>query len=194
MAMRFDLLERSAGGESWQPVAVPYFGIWQKSDPGRPGLIYSKRVGRLLAPASYRVVVRFRWYDDEGQIVRTARRGTRVCTQPDWRPDLVVDGVEAGEPGPRPGTIVYRVALRNTGRVAATAFEVVLAVDGVEESPARLEGIPAKGRTTIDVMGPACAPGSVLRIALDARSEVDEAAEPRDATEVSCPMAPAPSP
>src|SRR5213595_3622390 len=63
MWMRFDLYQRTAATGVWQHVAVPKFGTWLKSLPGKPGFIYTKRVDELQAPAAYRAQVRFRWYD-----------------------------------------------------------------------------------------------------------------------------------
>jgi hypothetical protein len=54
----------------------------ERADPGRPGFIYTKRVEGLTGPAVYRAVVRFRWSDADGHVLRRARRVTGGCRQP----------------------------------------------------------------------------------------------------------------
>ena len=78
MWMRFDLYERTAGGALAATCPVPKFGTWQKSLPGKPGFIYEKRVDQLQAPADYRAQVRFRWYDKNGKLQRSARNARRA--------------------------------------------------------------------------------------------------------------------
>ena len=94
MEMRFDLyaphqgrarLGRGARGSDG-------FGEWDLSDPRVSGFIIKKRVSGLQGGSNeYRAVVRFRWRNDAGKIVRTGRKGVTVaCKQkPDTAPDLV---------------------------------------------------------------------------------------------------------
>ena len=69
----------------------------------------------LLAPASYRAVVDFRWRDARGKTMRTERAISPVCKQPDPRPDLVVRSVRATRTGPTSASVF------NRGREAAGA-------------------------------------------------------------------------
>src|SRR5437016_5152564 len=43
MGIRFDLLQRTPGG-AFAPVVVPRWGVWERSRPGVPGFLYSKRI------------------------------------------------------------------------------------------------------------------------------------------------------
>src|SRR3954451_12206295 len=88
MWIRFDLLQRMAGEAEFTPVALPAWGRWERSQPGRAGFIYTKRVRALRAPGAYRARVRFRWYEADGRLQRRAARVTATCRQPDPRPDL----------------------------------------------------------------------------------------------------------
>jgi hypothetical protein len=81
LAMRFDLYERRPG-RGWRRLAVPNFGRWERSATGVAGFVFDKRVQRLDAPAQYRVTVRFRWYDADGDVLRHARRTSRRCVEP----------------------------------------------------------------------------------------------------------------
>src|SRR3954452_20455702 len=94
MAMRFDLFERPPHANQFSPVALPKWGIWERTTKaGVPGFIFTKRVDQLAAPAAYRAVVSFRWYDSKGKVLRSARRVSPNCHQPDPRPDLHVKRV-----------------------------------------------------------------------------------------------------
>ena len=72
MAMRFELLQRRGSATKYTVVKhVRGWGRWNRSQSGRPGLILTKRVGALLAPAAYRARVTMRWYRPDGSVQRT---------------------------------------------------------------------------------------------------------------------------
>jgi hypothetical protein len=186
MSMRFDLFELTpGGGDTWQKVVVPKFGIWQKSLAGKPGFIYEKRVDQLQAPASYRAEIRYRWYDANGKLQRQAHRTTPTCREPDPRPDLAVGKIEAVPAGK--GLLRYAVAVRNDGRSDAGPFDLVLSVDGAAQPPTTVAGLPADGQTKVAVVAPTCAPGSQIQVALDPSGTIDEANETNDAVSRLCP-------
>jgi CARDB len=188
MWMRFDLQERTPASAVWTRLSVPKFGVWERSNPGVPGFIYTKRVDSLRAPAAYRAVVQFRWYSADRRLLRSARRVTRICHEPDPRPDLRAGALNATD-GPDPGTAVYQLVVRNDGIGAAAAFDVGLVVDGVPQPSQRAGALDAGGREVVSFLAPRCRPGSVLRFTLDARGEVDEASEANDAIALPCPLA-----
>src|SRR4051794_3033364 len=70
MAMRFDLLRRAYAVGPFMRVVVPGLGTWHRSAIGKPGFVFSQRVEQLVPPASYRAVVRFRWYGRGGRLLR----------------------------------------------------------------------------------------------------------------------------
>jgi CARDB len=186
MWMRFDLFQLTPGGRgSWQKIVIPKFGTWQKSLAGKPGFIYEKRVDQLQAPASYRVEIRYRWYDAHGKLQRRSVRTTPTCVEPDPRPDLVVGKVEASAAGN--GLLRYLITVRNDGRSDVGAFDLVLSVDGAAQPPTTVAGLPAAGQTKVAVVAPACAPGSQIQVALDPGGTVDEANETNDAVSRPCP-------
>jgi hypothetical protein len=78
MWIRFDLLQRMPGEARFATVALPAWGRWERSQVGRAGFIYTKRVRALRAPGAYRARVRFRWYDARGGVQRRAQRVTKT--------------------------------------------------------------------------------------------------------------------
>ncbi len=80
--MRFDLLQRTPGQAEYEPVRLPAWGVWQRSQPGRTAFIYTKTVRSLRAPGAYRARVRFRWYDASGRVQRRTQRTTGPVASP----------------------------------------------------------------------------------------------------------------
>jgi hypothetical protein len=69
MAIRLDL--RMARGKGrYRTVTAPGLGDWHRSAPGVDIFRYRKQVTNLMAGASYRGVMRFRWYDADGHLLR----------------------------------------------------------------------------------------------------------------------------
>jgi CARDB len=191
MGMRFDLRQRIPPSAVYAGVRVRGLGVWHRSRRGRSGFVFTQRVQDLAAPGAYLAVVRFRWYDARGRVVRSARRQTRACRQPDSRPDLRVGEVDATA-GPVPGSARYRVVVRNDGRGAAGPFDVVVTPDGAPQPAQRLGGLAAGERQSVTVIGPRCTPGSTLRVVVDARAEVAERDEADDVDDRVCPFASGP--
>jgi hypothetical protein len=174
MAMKFDLFVRPIGGVEWLAVKGKGLSRWQRSDPGREGFVYTKRVERLLQGSEYRVAVRFRWYQAPGLERRDRVRRTPVCRQPDQRPNLKIEALRI-EPGADAASRKYVVAVLNTGRTAASAFDVGLTTtqDDVRSVP----GLPAGERATVEISAPACPLGERVIAQADVRGAVGESSE-----------------
>ncbi|MEA2189999.1 MAG: hypothetical protein QOI73_120 [Solirubrobacteraceae bacterium] len=182
MSMRFDLQRRRAGEDLWHRVrGVEGLGDWEQAKPGRAGFVFHKRVTALQVPASYRAVVRFRWQRDDGAVVRSERRRTRACAQPDLRPDLVATSLRAVLDA-RPALAIYTLTVRNDGRSAAGPFAVRVA-GARGEVPA----LAAGERTELLVVAAACAPGSTVEAIVDVDRRIDESQE-RNALRRDCPL------
>jgi CARDB len=186
MWIRFDLLQRTPGEATFSTVALPAWGRWERSQVGRAGFIYTKRVRALRAPGEYRARVRFRWYDARGRVQRRAQRVTKTCRQPDPRPDLRA-GALAVAPGLGPSSATYLLTVRNAGRGAAGRFDVVLSAGGMPQPPVRVDGLAAGATRVVDVPGPLCDAGSTLRFVLDAGAAVAESDEADDVVDRACP-------
>jgi hypothetical protein len=85
LGMNFELQSRAAGDEDFARVTAPNFGVWQKSAAHASGYVADKRVEGLAPGSAYRVVVRYRWYAKGGKVVRSTKRTSAQCKQPDAR-------------------------------------------------------------------------------------------------------------
>jgi hypothetical protein len=181
MAMRFDLETQRDGDAPWAVLKVPGLGVYKRSSTGQTGFVFTQRV-QELAPGAYRAVVRYRWYARSGRTIRTAKRTTGTCIQPDPRPDLRA-GVLGGSLLADGTTARYALAVGNTGRTDAGPFAVEIA--GVRTTVAAL----ARGaETTVTVDAPRCTPGESVAIVLDPAGQVDEAGEADDSVQRPCPL------
>jgi hypothetical protein len=189
MQMRFVLTQRKGAGPSgtFKKVAVPGWGGWVKSDADRQGLVFTKRIEALTAPAGYRAVISFRWLDGKGHVQRTATRKTPVCEQPDPRPDLVLSGIDATATGR--SSAAYTVSVGNEGHSDAVPFAVTITVDGAVSEPVTLGPIAAGGRLTGTLAAPRCTPGSTIVVTIDVADTVAESVEADDAVQRPCPLA-----
>jgi hypothetical protein len=189
MQMRFVLIQRKGVGPKgiFKKIAVPGWGGWVKSDPDRQGFVFTKRVEALTAPAGYRAVITFRWYDGKGHVQRTATRTTSICEQPDPRPDLVLSGVDATATGK--STAAYTVSIGNEGHSDAVPFAVTITVEGTVSEPVTLGPIAAGGRLTGTLVAPKCTPGSTILVTVDVADTVVESVESDDAVQRPCPLA-----
>src|SRR4051812_2408619 len=185
MQMRFTLQARTPD-RSWSAVAAPGFETWVTSAGGPARYVYTKRVESLVAPASYRVVVRFRWLTASGRVLAAARSRSGACRQPDPRADLAVRsiGLEfAGDPARRR----YVVLVRNRGRSAAKPSSLVLTVAGRPLPAAPVVALDPGEGTLVTVDGPACASGDLHEARADADEAVDESDEDDNRFSRLCP-------
>jgi hypothetical protein len=84
MAMRIGIEERIRG-EAFHAVeaaGAPGVGAWRISEPGVKIFKDVKQVSNLEAPSDYRAVVRFRWTDAKGTVIKREVLRTLVCRQP----------------------------------------------------------------------------------------------------------------
>jgi hypothetical protein len=180
MQMRFTLQAFTPDTLRWRRIDAPGFGEWISAPANVGKYTYDKTVQDLLAPASYRAVIDFRWRDRRGKTVRTENAISPVCKQPDVRPDLVMRNVRV-ENGSYVGVIF------NRGREAAGPFAVDFLVDG--SSVGTVEVVGLDPQTPVTVMTPApsaCAASTSVEAVADSRSQVDEADEENNAFSSFC--------
>jgi hypothetical protein len=189
MQMRFALQQRigTSPKAPFKTVAVPSWKGWVTSDAGRAGFVFSKRVEGLVAPASYRARITFRWLDARGKAQRTTTRTTPACAQPDPRPDLVLASLDAAPVGT--DQAAYTVSVENEGHGDADPFAVTITVDGTTTDPVTLQALAPGAQATASIAGPRCAPGSTITVTLDAADAVAESVESDDVVERACPLA-----
>ncbi|HVW16949.1 MAG TPA: CARDB domain-containing protein [Solirubrobacteraceae bacterium] len=184
LAMRFRLYARRGPQRPWQRLDVPKWGIWQRSAPGVPGFVYSKRIGGLVAPAEYRALVQFRWRDDDGALVRSRTRVSPTCAEPDLRPDLVLTKVAATPAAD--GGATYALTVANRGRGPSGPFDLALTIDDADQDDLPVDALPAGASRTVTLVAPPCT--DVLRIWVDPANVVPEVHEHRAAIVRSCPL------
>jgi CARDB len=182
------VLQSRSPGEHWSRVAVPGFSAWKTADAGRSAYTYTKRVEQLAGPASYRVVVRFRWLAADGAVLHHARRVSASCRQPDPRADLEVTGLQV-QPALRADRRRYAVTVANTGRSEADASRLALDLgDGLAPLTAAVDPLAAGEERTVVLSGRACTPGATLTATADAGDAVDEHDEDDDVLVMACPQ------
>ncbi len=81
MSMRIDVEERTPSEAEFHPVSAPGLGVWRAADPKVKVYKYLKQVTNLSSPASYRGLVRFRWLNARGHVIKRAERLTTRCLQ-----------------------------------------------------------------------------------------------------------------
>jgi hypothetical protein len=186
MALRFVLQAQTPGDPRWRHVTADGFDRWLSSAPGVRRYTYAKTVRSLLAPASYRTTVRFRWLDANGRLLDQDDAVSAVCAQDDLRPDLVPRRIDDQPPaaGPQRG---YGVLVRNTGGSASGAFAVRVDVPGAPSATVTTAALGPGESRVVTVTAAACAPGDTVNAVVDATALVDEADEDGNVLSVACP-------
>src|SRR3954447_2904476 len=185
MQMRFTLQARTPDDPAWRKVPAGGFGTWITAPRGVGRYLYDKTVDNLLAPASYRAVVDFRWRDARGHVIRTSRATSRTCRQPDPRPDLTVGQLRVA-PAAVAGRRRYVATIANAGRGDAGAFDVDFTRNGMLIGTVTVSHLAAGKERNVFVSAPSCAPGDEIAAAVDARSAVDESDEDDDVLSIIC--------
>lgn len=187
LAVRFGLLQKRPGGR-WQRVPAPELGQWHEADPGVTRYRYRQRIENLEAPGSYRLSVRFRWSDAEGEVRARARRTSPVCRQPDLRPDLAALRASV-EPALDDRSRTYVLLVANQGRTASAPFEVALTLGGASQARRAVRALLPGERERVRITAPACQPGTPVAFAVDPQGSVAEADEADNARTIACPGA-----
>ena len=81
LQMRFLLQVQEPGRPRWRPVRAPGWRAWAQGRPGARSFVFTRVVERLVGPARYRAVVRFRWLDEDGTVLVRERRASPPCRQ-----------------------------------------------------------------------------------------------------------------
>ncbi len=187
MTMRIDVQERAPGDSLFHTLNAPGLGVWRRSATGVKIYKYLKQVTNLPAPGVFRAIVRFRWLNDQGHLIKRSERRTPTCEQPDTRPKLLVTFLRAiplrGSPEAE-----YQIVLRNEGRGAAGAFGVSLSVNGITQQLPQVPSLAAGARTVLEAEGPRCTPGSTLEVQLDSAHQLAEAISGGLTYSTPCPL------
>jgi hypothetical protein len=182
MGVRFQLIAHYAGHRSAQPLVNPKLSVWHRSHRGVTRFGYAQTVKRLDAGGSYRTLVKFRWYDSNGHVIKRAHRVSRACVEDGELPNLIVSAVRIW-PGTSPKTNVYSVSIGNTGAGSAANFSVTLIVDGAVADSRQIGQLDAGESATINLNGPTC---NRLRAVVDREQAVPETNEDDNSLRSRC--------
>lgn len=183
MEIRFDL-QQQLPGRGFRNVGGPGLGTWNSSKSNVLRYRFRKRIENLQAPAAYRAVVRFRWFNATGAQIAHATRKTRACGQRDLRPNLRITRADATLI--RGGQARYALVLRNVGRAYAGNFDAVLTIDGAAQPARTVGGLRPGARATVTVVGPRCTPGRSVVAAVDPDNRVVESREDDNTARFPC--------
>jgi hypothetical protein len=85
MAIQIQVQEHTPEVEGFHTLATAGLGSWQRSEAGVKIYKVRQAVTNLPAPAAFRAIVRYRWVNERGQVIRRDQRRTPVCRQPPER-------------------------------------------------------------------------------------------------------------
>jgi archaellum component FlaF (FlaF/FlaG flagellin family) len=182
MAVRFKLVSQATGRSAERVEGPEELSTWHRSHVGVTRYVYSQTIKRLQQGTSYKVVVRFRWYDANGEIIKRAKRTSHECVQTGDLPNLIVAGVTY-DPA-EIGTWHYGVTVKNKGKSGAEDFVVTLIVDGAVVDERTVETLGAGESTTVELNGPPC---FHLRAIADSENTVTERHEDDNSFSSTCP-------
>jgi hypothetical protein len=182
MAMRFTLLQH-AEHEPFAPVHAPGLGRWRKSKHAVRGFGYRQRVRGLADGSLYRMQVDFRWYDEEGAVIRRTRRRSRTCNQVGPLPNLRVKIIDSA-PTPIAGVSRYEVRVANRGAAAAQMVDVAFEVDSSAVDTQTVAALDPDQTQVLTFRGPACENG--VKATVDPGGTVRETDEHDNVQALSC--------
>jgi CARDB len=194
LELRFQLRSKSKPSGSYTALSGGDLGTW--ISPASPSLgsvpgdvwILNKQVVNLAAPASYRFRVFFRWIGTHDHVLGTAVRDSSACTEPELRPDLLVQSIAVSPVTGRPHVNRYVATIRNSGATGAGSFEVLFAPGGASEISTRVvRGLGAHSKVQESFVGPVCTAASPPTITVDPNGQVDEFNQANNSLAAVCP-------
>jgi hypothetical protein len=193
MSVRFELLSRVKGMTAVSPVSGGDLNSWI-SPPNptlgqRSGDVWNlkKPIVDLMAPATYRFRVQFRWTGAHGRVLATTSRDSQTCFQPELRPDLAVQSITV-LPTTTPGVSSYVAMVKNQGLTAAGPFEVLYSPGGSGAVKTHLlTGLAAQKSRQVTFRGPSCSPTAIPTITADPTDQVDDFNRSNNSKAVACP-------
>jgi hypothetical protein len=181
LSLRFQLLSRTGRVGPFTTVRAGDLGKWiSPSDPTtlgqRPGdvWVFSHPVVGLVAPASYRFRVSFRWTGAKGRVLATAVDETKTCFQPELRPDLVLQSLTVQAVPSKPDRSDYIAVIANDGVTGAGPFNVVLSSGGAPAATRTVDWLGPHTSRSLTLRGPVCSPSAPPTVAVDPTRQVTD--------------------
>jgi hypothetical protein len=182
MAVHFKLVSHTSSQSAARVEGPDELDVWHRSHSGVTRYVYSQTVKKLAQGTSYRMIVRYRWYDANGEIIKRAKRTSDECVQRGDLPNLVIAGVTY-DPA-EIHTWHYRVTVKNKGKSVAENFVVTLIVDQAVVDERTVESLAAGESTDVELNGPPCLH---LRAIADSEQTVTEKNEDDNSFSSTCP-------
>ena len=183
MALRIRLFRKVGDGE-FERVSGSGLDVWRKSRLDASAFRWEHSIEGLSPGADYRVVVRYRWYGDDGETILSARRRSEKCHQPAGLPNLRIHRITS-KPGEVEGTAVYKVTISNLGAVPAQDVGVLLRIDGeVVDDAVVIDMIGPNQTRTVTFNGPVCRQS--MRAVVDPKDTIAESREEDNTRDPSC--------
>jgi hypothetical protein len=194
LAVNFFLLQKTAATAGYVTVPGTGLGVWiSPTNPvtlgQRPGDIWNvpHPVADLDAPAAYRFRVEFRWIGLHGKVLGTATRYSRVCFEPELRPDLTVDSVSVQPDASHPKLDDdYLATIGNTGATGASNVVVQLSDSGIVHDRT-IDHVGPHATKTVTFVGPVCSPADQPTVTVDPNDQVDVSSRTDATMTVTCP-------
>jgi len=195
MQMRFELLRQTKAAGAFRLVRGRLLGSWI-SPPNvtlgqRPDDVWivNHPVVELVAPATYRFRVSFRWIGSQGQQLGSVVRSSPNCWQPELRADLLVRSLSVTSLGA--GRATYTALIANRGQTATGPVEVDFAGAGGQQA-ASIPAVGARSTRRHSFVAPACTAGTDLTVTVDPAHTIDEYDLANNVLTVPCPAPPGP--
>jgi hypothetical protein len=196
MQLKFQFLMRTKPHGKFVSVSAGDLGSW--ISPSNPTLgqrsgdvwIVHKQVVDVSAPAQYRFRVSFRWFGAHGHALGTTTRQSAICTQPELRPDLLVQSITVQPVTGRPKVNRYVAVIRNAGASAAGPFEILFTPGGaLPVQTVSVSGLAAHAKLTRSFLGPVCSNASATSVTVDPNDKVDDLNRSNNTLTAVCPGA-----
>ena len=194
---RWVLLSKATPGAEFSPVAGTNLGTWiSPSDPTlgqRAGDIWKlhKVVSDLAAPAAYRLQATFRWLGAGDRVLGSTARTTSTCTEPELRPDLMVQAIAVQAIAHKPALNRYVATIVNGGATAAGPFVVSFAPGGgLQVTNHSVSRLRAHSQIVVPFVGPACGTTSAPTVTVDPDGQVNDYNRANNQLTAVCPTPP----
>jgi hypothetical protein len=180
MQVRVLMLTRTNASRPYSTISGGDLGTW--ITPADPTLgqrhgdvwILHKQVVDLAAPAAYRFRVFFRWIGAHDRLLGTAERESPICSQPELRPDLLVQSIAVQPVANHPPLNRYVATIRNAGATAAGPFEILFTPGTLAVETKDVNGLAPYARVQESFLGPACSSDSATTVTVDPNDQVDD--------------------
>lgn len=194
LAVKFRLVKRTAGSPP-SYVVGPGLGTWLRKAFGqRPTDVWRviHTVSDLSAPAGYRFAVSFRWIGASGQILAQATRYSKLCHQPELRPDLEVLSITVASDPANAQDDYYQAQIKDAGVTGAGPFQVQLSDQGIL-ADRRVAHIKPHQTLAVRLAGPVCSSSDPPTVTVDPSHQVDVYSRSQASLSAVCPATTSPS-